>query len=410
MRERNINICALKFLAFIFLFSVMLALSSCSDDGIAGEGITVEPRPQYSYSEESLEYAEELLYSILWEAETERLGELGQSKIAELNAAAGNISEILANGMISEERYLSLIRTAYGERKTIAGVLCGRLPLFRAEPVWRALISEAGRDYASDILFEILLLDFENKRQAALDEYESGEAGYQLALAERYTKNIAALKEGVGRENLALLLDYAFMICELILDPSFDGGGISLTDDEVLMLINHLDPAELSLSSEGWELALTLPADAVLNMEEPDLLWKMYFAAAKNGDAARIAGQMPDVISLICSVRSGLTADTVADIRAGDGAAALTDIVNGFDAEDFDRLDRILSTELQNVEYSTLAYGCYGAAYEEYLASLRTYTKEELIQSKNTDLLYETLKGYIAGRCPALSYAIFYEK
>lgn len=405
----KINVTVFKLVTLVSLIASALLLCSCREVGADTTGITVEQAPVYTYTDSSLEYAEQLIYSVLEKVETERVGEPSQSKLAKLRDLSSEISKIAANGMISEERYLSVIREIYGEREVISGVICNKLPLASAEPLWRDVITAAGRDYASELLFELLLLDFENKRESALEEYETGGAGYQLALAEKHAKNILTLKREIGRENLSLLLDYAFILCELAIDPSLDEVGVSLSDGEILMLINYLDPAEIKMSAAGWELALTLPADAVLSLENPGFISKMYFAAAKNGDVEKIASQMQEVISLIRAVRSYLTTDTVADVRAGDGAAAVTDILNEFNTEDFERLDRILSIELQNSEYSTLARDYYGAAYEEYLDGIRVYTVEELIAAKGTDSIYETLKGYIAGRCPALSYAIFCE-
>ena len=399
-------------LRLALLSAVLLAatlLSSCRDSGGVKNGITVEPAPHYTYSDSSLAYAEELLFSILYEIEAERGGAVSSAKSAELRESAGALVSLGANGKISEEKYFSLIRTMYSERTALARALLGKAPLSSVERVWRTFTDTAGRDYSSELLFELMISHFEKERKDALDAYEKDGAPYQLVLAERQTKNITALNDGIGKENLAGLIDYAFLLSEIALNPSFDSGAVRLTDGEVLLLLTYLDPADLTLSAEGWELVFTLSADTLLLSGEPSFLRKMHFAAAKNGDAAELSLLMSELISLIRSVQSRLDTDAVALIRSCDREALITEIVRGFEAEDFDRLDRLLSVGFENLEYSTLAHGYYGEPYGEYLEDLRTYTKDELVSTKDTDALYDTLKGYIAGKCPALSYAIFME-
>ncbi len=411
-RKMKKNSSYIRIAAMLLLLAIAFSLVSCYGEKSGGQspqnGIEILPTPVYTYKEETVAYAKTVLYSVLYAVQTAKKAQSpSRSEIDEMQRTAEVLVSVTADGSISEERYLSALRAVYAQVETIADVLVGKRPLAEVESLYATLADLIGKRYVADCLYEALLRYFEYRRQAAENSYAQTGTAAHLVVIRQQQKNIAALKESVGRKNLSFLLDYAFLLSEIKSEGVFDTGAIELSDSELLMLLTYLDPSEMSIGAEGWELLLCLSAETVLLSESPGFLRKMQFAAAKNGDAAELSKKMDAFVALICASQSRLDKDSVALVREGNFSELLLQTVRKFEAEDFERLDEVFSVSFENLEYSTLANGYYGAAYSEFLKDPPRCTLAQLIAAQNTDALYNTLKGYIAGKCPALAYAMF---
>ncbi len=404
----------LRILALALLATALFSLISCAEDRESPyEGIEITPSVSvtHTYSEGTLEYAEELIYGVLYSYESEcGKVKVSAAKVERLHGRAAEIAELSADGKISEESYLALLRAVYAEREVLAGLFYGESELSSLEELYLTATDLSGREYFCGVLFELMLYHYEKERDEALSAYAASGAGYQLALANKNQKNIDTLKESVGRENISRVLDLLFLIAELSCGDAFLAGGASLSDGEVLMLLTYRSPEELTVGTDGWSLILTELSSTVLIKESPSFLEKMYFAAAKNGDVAELSERMPRAISLLSKIQSRLDTADAAYLKSGDGAALASSVLGKFDEADFSELDYVLSISYENLEYSSLATEYYGAEFTEYFGNLTTADISALRASVGTDTFIQTLKGYIAGKCPALAYAIFVEK
>lgn len=394
--------------ALFFLFSLSLSLVSCgAPQKDVQHGIEIAAPSVYTYKEETLEYAKDAVYAVLYAKELQNGASPSASALEKIEEKAKSLVALTANGGISEQRYLSAARALYAQAETLARVLSGERPISEIKALYGTLSDLIGKEYIGGCVYELLLQGFESKRQAALKSYDASGAAAHLVIAQRQEKNISALKNSVGKENVCRLLDYAFLFSELALGSSFDAGAVALSDAEILMLLTYLNPAALTVGEEGWELIFNLSSEAVLLTDAPSFLQKMQFAAAKNGDGAELSKKMDALLSLLCTSQNRLDTASVALIREGRLFEFFAKLVSKFTAEDFALLDEALSISYENLEYSTLAQSYYGASYTAYLSDLQTYRLDNLIQAVGTDAFENILKGYIAGKCPALSYAIF---
>lgn len=398
-----------RFGAVLLALAMSFSLVCCTvQKPPAQNGIRIDPAPTYTYKDESLEYAKNVFYSVLYAIDTEN-GEkaLTAGELANIKNTADALVAITADGSISEERYLAALRALYQKSETVASVVLGKAPLLALKELYATLSDLIGKSYVGSCLYEALMQGFENKHKSALEKYEQSGTGAHLVIAERQKKNVAALSQSIGKENISRLLDYVFLFSELTVSGAFEAGSVSLSDSEVLLLLSYLDPSALTVGAEGWELIFNLSADAVLLSDEPSFLRKMQFAAAKNGDGAELSKKMNCFIRLICSVQQRLDETAVSMMREGKGMDLVLRMVSTFNREDFENLDAILSISFENLEYSTLAKSYYGADYTAFYQNIESCTIEQLISEQNSDTLKFTLKGYIAGKCPALAYAIF---
>jgi hypothetical protein len=297
----------------------------------------------------------------------------------------------------------------YDGRGAVVGLLTGEGDISSIEELYLTATDLSGKEYFSGVLYELMLYGYEKERDRALSLYEESGAGYQLVIANNNQKKIDALTESVGRENVSRVLDLVFLLAELWEGGSFEAGGASLSDGEVLMLLTYRSAEELSVGAAGWELILTELSGSALIKKSPSFFEKIAFAASKNGDMTELAEKMPRFISLLAKIQSRLDTEDAGYLKSGDSEAFVLSVMGKFDGEDFSELDCILSLSYENLEYSSLATDYFGSGYTEYFKSFATADIDALRASVGTDEFLETLKGYVAGKCPALAYAIFVE-
>lgn len=402
---------ALRIIFFSVLFLLALSLFSCSEERESPyEGIEITPSAtvKYTYSDEAKSSGEELIYGTLYcyESECGRV-KVSAAEAARLRARAADMSRICADGKISEEKYLSLLRTVYDGRERLAELLLGEGDISSVEELYLTAADLSGKDYFGNILYELMLYSYEKERDRARSLYEENGAGYQLVIANNYQKKIDALVGSVGRENVSRVLDLVFLLSELWEGGELEAGGASLSEGEVLMLLTYRSPEELTVGASGWELILSELSGSALIKDEPSFLEKLAFAASKNGDIAELSEKMPRLISLLAKIQSRLDTADAGYLKSGDCEALILSVLSDFDSEDFSELDYLFSISYENLEYSSLATDFYGSGYSEYFKTLTTADIDALRASVGTDALFDTLKGYIAGKCPALAYAIF---
>ena len=398
-------------MAFVALCLLLaLFLTACAPaplfDGIALSTDNGTPPSHDTALREEMRLA---LYEILCEARVAVGGASPTTELLdELRREAEEIEEILAVGPLGEEGYSSLAELLTKEKETLALLVCGKA-VAREETgaLYRALRATVGRAFLGHLLYGLAVRYYTVRYEQQMALYEERGHAYLLQRAQEYLSALEILRADISPTGLAQIADLFFFFGAFLYGGALpEEGLLAFTDEELLFLVSQLDIDPDVMGTNGWSLILTAFGNTKISTANMYFSDKVTFAAAKNGDTLLLAEEMPKILSLLLRLKDRLTAEDIAPLRSGNRAAALSALFSHFGEEDWSLLSHLSALPIKADEYSRLAEGYYGEGYQAYLADHRTATLEELRTALGSDTFDKTLKGYLAGICPAFAYEL----
>ena len=395
------------------IMTLMLAffVSGCSKKGVVQTDITVAPSDEdYEYSEASISYAQNAIYSCLYAYEKEKSGAPNQEKINSLKKQAEKIQKAFPK-TLEPKKYDSLFISLNANSDKIAKglVLLGgdeKINGFEAlKGAYLALTDTVDGEYIGELLYNAALVAYDEKYEAQISAYEKYGHEYMLDKANEYAEYKQVFISDIGAENVSRLIEYSLLIGDLYCGTAFDGDEISsFTNEEILIFFKSLDISCITVTALGYELILNSYAETVITDKSKSFFDKVIFEAARNGDISKLAVAIFEASSLIAESQAKLTTADIELLRQGSLDELIFTMIERFDEDAWARFDSALTQEINKEAYNALAKSYYGEGFDNYLQAGKSATIEDLKSSCGGDSFNKTLKEYIFGICPAFSY------
>ena len=393
--------------------TLMLAflVSGCTHKKVTQTDITVTPSDEgYEYSEASVSYAQNAVYSCLYAYEKEKSGALNQEKINSLKKQAEKIQKSFPK-TLEPKKYDSLFISLNANSDKIAKglVLLGgdeKIKGFEElKGAYLALTDTVDGEYIGELLYNAALAAYDEKYEAQISAYEKYGQQYMLDKANEYAERKQTFISDIGAENISYLIEYALLIGDLYCGTAFDGDEISsFTNEEILIFFKFLDISCITVRARGYELILTTYAETIIVDKSKSFFDKVIFEAERNGDASKFAVAISEIFSLIAESQEKLTTADIELLRQGSFDELIFNMIERFDDSAWARFDSALTQKINKEAYNALAKSYYKEGFDIYLQAGKSATLEELKASCGTDSFNKTLKEYIFGICPAFSY------
>ena len=395
------------------IMTLMLAffVSGCSKKGVVQTDITVAPSDEdYEYSEASISYAQNAVYSCLYAYEKEKSGAPNQEKINSLKKQAEKIQKAFPK-TLEPKKYDSLFISLNANSDKIAKglVLLGgdeKIKGFEElKGAYLALTDTVDGEYIGELLYNAALVAYDEKYEAQISAYEKYGHEYMLDKANEYAEYKQVFISDIGAENVSRLIEYSLLIGDLYCGTAFDGDEISsFTNEEILIFFKSLDISCITVSARGYELILTTYAETIIVDKSKSFFDKVIFEAERNGDVSKLAVAIFEAASLIAESQAKLTTADIELLRQRSLDEFVFALIERFDEDAWARFDSTLTQEINKEAYNALARSYYGEGVDIYLQAGKSATLEELKSSCGDDSFNKTLKEYIFGICPAFSY------
>ena len=401
-----------KALSLAMLFVVALPLiCSCAKSNVVKTDIEITPKNQsYTYSDESISYAQNAIYTCLYDYEKVREGSESQKDIDALQKKSKKIQACLPS-TINQEAYYSFFFTLLSN----SGDIANGLNMIKNNDVaqgfeklgksYHAFTDIVDNSYIAEIIYNYVLVSCDEKYEAQMKAYGKYGHGYLLDKANEYLEMKETIKTDIGKDNLARLIKYFFFVGNLYYGTGFDDAQlISFTDEEILIFIKSIDLSSLSITEKGYELIIASYGESVISDTNKTFFDKVMFEAYSNGDSQQMAVFTREMISLIASAQKDITLDDVAVLKEKKIKAFVYSLIQRFDDEEWERFDNACRQKINAEKYNTLAKSYYKENFEAYLESTSPATIGQLKEACGKDSFNQTLKEYIFGICPAFSY------
>ena len=395
------------------IMTLMLAflVSGCTHKKVTQTDITVTPSDEgYEYSEASVSYAQNAVYSCLYAYEKEKSGAPNQEKINSLKKQAEKIQKSFPK-TLEPKKYDSLFISLNANSDKIAKglVLLGgdeKIKGFEElKGAYLALTDTVDGEYIGELLYNAALAAYDEKYEAQISAYEKYGQQYMLDKANEYAERKQTFISDIGAENISYLIEYALLIGDLYCGTAFDGDEISsFTNEEILIFFKFLDISCITVRARGYELILTTYAETIIVDKSKSFFDKVIFEAERNGDASKFAVAISEIFSLIAESQEKLTTADIELLRQGSFDELIFNMIERFDDSAWARFDSALTQKINKEAYNALAKSYYKEGFDIYLQAGKSATLEELKASCGTDSFNKTLKEYIFGICPAFSY------
>ena len=396
-----------RVLLVLLAVSLVLPTLGCKSGGYTEppKKIPIEQDP--AYSAETLIWAEETIFSLM--VYTYRIfvmDAVSEVIEARLKSYAHRVCQITAAKPIPEEQYRAVITLLSEDGKAVVDELfefqkSGAISYEKARALYLEFVYAFGAHHVASMVYDGCLLIYDAQYETAMERFETYPYPWYQEEANAIAAEKAIFANGIQKESFATLFRCTTAMAEL-LAVSPDGMSEMFSDTEMVDMIRRLDPSEIDISKEGWELLLS----KVLRPESGSYFATLVDAFKENGDLARVSYVMNDAMQLLASVLKNLAPEDIASIRTGNWGALLSAICSRFDDEDWDLFTSVTSVALANEQYSALATQTYTDSYLTYLQSIEKISIEQLRQSVGSDAFSQNLFNYFAAICPAISYEV----
>jgi hypothetical protein len=132
-------------------------------------------------------------------------------------------------------------------------------------------------------------------------------------------------------------------------------------------------------------------------------------ATIKAQDMFVAAAVMADGMALWAKAMRTVDVTQIAYLRAGEYANLLHSAFIKFDEEDWHVFERMTTHTLHGDLYDELALQTYGEEYIAYKKNLQVATLAQVKAAVGGEAFHQTLRAYIAGISPAISYGMNYD-
>lgn len=394
----------------------MLLICSCAKTPTIKTDIEITPQKEaYTYDSTIVSYAQNAIYTCLYEYETLNGGkELDSKEIEKLHTKAEKLQKTIPC-TLEPSKYSELFVSLSTHSSEIVD---GYMLLKNGDTVngfsklkkaYLALSNIASAEFVGEALYNAAIAGYEEKYSLQMEAYEKYGQKYMLDKANEYLNRRDTLVNDVGKESLSRLIRYFFLVGDLFYGNAFENGQINgFTNEEILIFIQSVDLSELAITEKGYELLLTTYGEAIIVDKSKTFFDKVMFEATQNKDVEKLAYFIKEMTILMSKAQEKMQSDDIELLRNGKSREFLFKCIERFDESDWKCFEKITSQEINVDDYNTLAISYYGEEFEAYLQDYKTVSLDELKASCGTDGFNQALKEYIAGICPAFSYDMNY--
>ena len=396
-----------RFLCIFLIISIIAAvIPSCTNKSeIVKEGITVEKSDAPTVTESAKEAGREVILDLInryYKAKGTTLSE------DEMHAKCDKMLAITLEASISNRKYLSVLEVLKTRGDELVKAITEKnVNLEAVINIYLDLASRATREYASATLYGFIIFAYDEQYDDNIRKYETtGKLQYnQLANDIKSKKEIFV--SAIGKENCGILCELSFFMRGIFQNGALNTGVVAtLHDAEMLMFIEKFDFSSLAVAPEGYTLILDYYADSVRSKASTTYLDDILYDANNNGDGARLAALMSEIIPLFTYIKDSLTKEDIRALRSDSTHAVYESIFSRFGDDEFAVLERTALAIKNSTRYDMLATKRFGEEYIIYKQTGCAKTLEELKSAIGTDTFFDTLEGYVFGISPAFSYVM----
>ncbi|MBQ2718532.1 MAG: hypothetical protein IJF73_00515 [Clostridia bacterium] len=392
-------------LLLLCLFSLLLSLTSCdSAPAIVREGLTVLPSDDTVAppAEGTLALGQEAAYTLLSHyVRATTVAALPPATVAALTRHAEVLSSLLWDTGLTDGRYreVAALLKADGPAAIDAYLASdGGLTAPEVRALYLSLSEKMGAERLGRFAYTVALYRYEDLAATAMARYEKYGYPHLLLEAERLAAERATLLSDVGEEGFTAAMQTAVMLADLATGTAAGEELLAFSPTELLLFLRYIPLGGLTLTPEGWELFLSL-----LSPPSGSYRGRLFAAAEDNGDLSRLAAVLPTAVSLLSSVRDGMTEREARLLQAGDTAGLLHALLKGMSPGEREVLFALLETPLTYADYEALAAEEYGEDFLTYRSSLTPATAEELTAA-TAETFASVLERYLFRISPVLTY------
>lgn len=392
-----------RILSFILAALLILSLFGCRREELPDAELEITDdlpsRPENS------EKAEDVFYKLIeyYYAST-TVQNLPDNAKAEIKTVSARLAEITDSYGISAESYASFLnKLSSSGNDVIDEILADESQGAKSFDKTKSLYLDAcallGSECISSLAFDYALYLYDYRYNLTMSNYEKYGYSYLLLDAQNLLSEKSILENDVGKEDFISFVAGTIATSELILGRSAEGLE-NFSDEEILMFVGNID-LSFDISEEGYEFLFTRLSPLVTE----GILSEIMPLMKENGDVEKLASIAGEIFSLIRFAQANLSVSDVAEIRLGNTKALIESAMSRFGDEEWEMLSTIGEIDIKSEEYE----GVFLEKYEDFAAYLEDFEPvsiEELRASVGTDKFYESLKGYVGGISPVLSYGI----
>ena len=395
--------CKLILLLAVFACAVIM-LFSCSsgEKPIVQSGIEITETQNGKIDEETDKRAEAAIFSVLeYYCQKTMASTLPPKLIQTLKNEAERIQGATKEHPVSVKRYESLVSALENDGRAVVDEITDPSGGYvRTMELYNTLSRELGSEYVGNTLYSIFVCLYDYSYESKMEDY--GEYGYAFLLedAKAVLAKKATLINNVGKESFSQAVKALFFVSRLIEGGAHESDTLkSFTDEEILLLIDHMELSLEKIDEKGWELLLSyIPAS-----REGTYISYLWACAKDNKDISTFASVMPDIISLLLSAKDSLDTLDAEHIRNMDGQALLANAFCKFGNKEWALFEKITSVPISDL-YNQASSEYLKEEFDIYCEQLKTYTLDELKASVGREDFFKILEGYIGSKSYALSY------
>ena len=396
-----------RILLVLLAISLVIPLFGCQPE-VQEEPITNIPIDQDSaYSAETLLWAEQNVFAfVLYTYRIAVMDTITPKTEDRLRSYATRICQITSAKPIPEEQYREIITVLTQDGKGVVEELLtarngGAVNYEKTRALYLELIYAFGADHVASMVYDGVLLFYDARYERTMERFEEYQYPWYQEEADAIASERDIFANGVQKNSFSMLLRFGTAMAELLAEKP-NGLSSMFTNAEILEMIRRLDPSEIDISNEGWELLLSY----AFKSKSDSYFQNLIHVFNESGDISRVSAVMNDNMQLWASVLSHLLPEDIAAIREGEAESVLRVIFSRFDDEDWALFASVTAVSFTNEEYSALAKAQYGDAYAEYLSSIEHVDTDQLRANVTDAEFYQKLLNYFAGICPAIAYEV----
>ena len=403
MQRRSSKLKKIAACAAVWLF--LPACAACTGRQIVQTGIVLDPPSAIVYTEEQTQRLQDGLYALLCMAAAGDDGQLTEQTKQNLAGYAKSAARAIEDAALDEDDFEAVIALICSEEALNAA---GQPAMNAVAALYGKLASAAGFEGTGRLTYNLALCYYDELYKRDMARFE--EYGYSY-LKERAEKTAAEKQDiisCVGEENFAKAVRTACALGKLADGGLFQGFAGSLTDSEVVTLVRAQTIFSLSLPERGWRALLSLYS----RLADGTFAGTLAAEAEESGDTDALAQKMDLFMRLADRVRQGFTKEHAALLKEGDAAALVAEIFFAFDEQMWQMFEE-LTDESPKGDYSFAMQEQFGSSFTEYSngASAHSFTElKAAAKEADSDNFIKILEGYVAGKCPAAAYLIFYDR
>lgn len=366
-------------------------------------GIEVTPPPAAVYPAESLARLKDAIYDAMYAVVSARVQNVTEETRANLERYAADAAQAIEDAALSEQDFYAVCD--FLADPATADAL--KEPTFdKIAQLYAKLSAAAGFEGTGKIVYGLALCYLDELYERDMHRYEQYGYEYLKERAEHIAAEKSDLMRCVGERNFSLVVRTVCALSQLTGEKSGNGFAESLSDGEILTLIQAQKFTSLSLDERGWQAVFALAG----RLAEDSAAGTLIQQAQSCGDMARICSRMNDAMRLLKLIQGSLTASQAGLLRQHGGGFALS-VFSAFTDEMWQLFTSC--TSAAEGDYSATAKTLFGEDYAEYEKNIAICSAEQLKAAANgsdSDIFLQILEGYVAGNCPVAAYLLFHDK